>query len=113
MKRTAVTPPSEETVMSYANVPVNVAAPFVGWSTTTLYAALQQGRAPFGFAVENEEKGSWAYNISPGGLIRYKRDGCPMIRLDELREFMADSAKEVLDAKVSTLGKIVEAVMQA
>ena len=36
-----------------------------------------------------------------------------MIRLDELREFMADSAKEVLDAKVSTLGKIVEAVMQA
>ncbi|MCQ5029636.1 hypothetical protein NE547_08810 [Flavonifractor sp. DFI.6.63] len=113
MKRTAAPPPSEETVMSYANVPVEVAAPFVGWSTTTLYAALQQGRAPFGFAVENEAKGSWAYNISPGGLIRYKRDGCPMIRLGELREFMADSAKEVLDAKVSTLGKIVEAVMQA
>ena len=112
-RRTAVPAPSEEDVMRYDNVPVEVAAPFIGWSTTTVYSSLQQGRAPFGFAVETGENGSWTYNISPGGLVKYKREGCPIIRLTELREMMADSAKEVLDAKMRSLSILVNAVLDA
>lgn len=112
-RRTAVPPPSDEKVLSYDNVPIDVAAPYIGWSTPTLYAALQQERAPFGFAVQNEKGGGWVYNISPGGLVKYKREGAPIIRLGELRKMMADSAKEVLDAKIQNLNRVVEAVMGA
>jgi hypothetical protein len=82
-------------------------------SAPTIYAGLRQGRIPFGFAVENKETKTWAYNISPGGLVKYKHEGCPIIRLSELHEMMADSAKEVLDAKMQNLTRVMEAVMEA
>lgn len=112
-RRTAVPAPSEEEVMRYDNVPVEVAAPYVGLSAPSLYLGLQQGRAPFGWAVQNEKGGGWTYNISPGGLVKYKREGCPIITLAELRELMADSAKEVLDAKMRGLSLVMNAVLDA
>lgn len=69
MKRRPVIRPTEEEIKGYDNVPVPVAAKFIGTSATTLYRALKDGRAPFGFAVHSVD---WSYNISPGLLIAYK-----------------------------------------
>jgi len=75
---------TDEEIMSYDNVPVKVAAEYIGWSAHTLYYAIQDGRAPFGFASVNEDAStysgcSYTYNISPGLLVAYKRGtlACP------------------------------------
>ncbi len=77
-------PITDDEILAYDNVPVKVAAQYIGWSTTTLYNALQDERAPFGFASVNEDAKtysgcSYAYNISPGLLVAYKRGtlACP------------------------------------
>lgn len=64
--------PTEEQIRALNNVPYEMAASFIGCGDYTVRVALQQGRAPFGFAALNEEKGTWSYNISPGLLIKYK-----------------------------------------
>lgn len=111
-KKNAIAPTDEE-ILAYNRVPPEVAALYIEMSTPTLYSALQQQRASFGFAVQNLDTGTWTYNISPGGLVKYKHEGCPVIRLGELREMMADSAKEVLDAKMQSLNRVIEVVMGA
>ena len=65
-------------------MPVSVAARYIGCSPTTLYNALQDGNAPFGFVAVTEDaktfsKRRYTYNISPGGLIGYKKGtlSCP------------------------------------
>lgn len=102
-KRAIREPPNDEAILAYNNVPVDVAARYIGWSTPTLYYALQDGRAPFGFTSVNEDAKtysgcSYTYNISPGLLVAYKRGtlACPspgeMLRvlMDTVRDLMAE-----------------------
>lgn len=99
MRRSTAPPPSEEEIRSCDNVPVTLAAKYIGWSAPTLYRALQEGRAPFGFAVECN--GSWAYNISPGLLVRYKGGDLPTYRLKELEEISVDAIRRLLEERLS------------
>lgn len=78
---------TEAEILKHANVPVYLAAKYIGWSTTTLYYALRDGRAPFGFASchENEQAETvWTYNICPRLLIGYKNGTLPCMGLHEL-----------------------------
>ena len=67
---------TDQDILSCDNVPVELAARYLGSSTATLYEALQDERVPFGWAVQRNSH--WSYNISPGALVRYKREGLPM-----------------------------------
>lgn len=66
--KTIETPPvTDEEILALDNVPVSLAARYLGSSTATLYEALQDERVPFGWAVQRNS--NWAYHISPGGQI--------------------------------------------
>ena len=73
MRKPTKAPPTDEQIMSYANVPVDVAGRYIGWNPATIYRALRKQRAPFGTAVENEETKTWSYHISPGALVNSAR----------------------------------------
>lgn len=111
-KMTAQTPTDEE-IMAYNNVPVEVAAKYIGWSSCTLTWALQQERAPFGMAAQtgtNEKTGrpTWAYNISPGLLVKYKHGELQAWRLNEVLKLAADGIEQVLDARMEMISELVK-----
>ena len=87
-----------------------LAAEAIGWSTPTLYAALQSGRVPFGLATQNQNTGTWTYAISPLGLIRYLRGDAAAIRLPELAALVEDSVDTVVNAKMKSVTGLIEAV---
>lgn len=105
-KRTSI-PPSDVEVLSQSNVPVEMAARYIGWSTTTICYALQEGRAPFGFSSKNPNTGTYTYNISPGLLIKYKNGDLPTYRLEEVINLAADGVERVIEMKLSGLQKII------
>ena len=107
-KRTTLPPPTEEEILSYQNVPVTLAARYIGWGPPTLYRALQEGRAPFGFAVEC--KGMWAHNISPGLLIKYKHGDLPTYRLREIQELAVEGIERLLAAKREAISKAITSI---
>lgn len=86
-KTTAQTPTDEE-IMGYTNVPVDVAAKYIGWSSCNVAYALQQERAPFGCAAKTGIGASgfptYTYNISPGLLVGYKHGTIQAWHLGEL-----------------------------
>lgn len=109
----AATPiPTEEDIMRHRNVPVSVAAKYLGWSAPTIYRALIQERAPFGFAAQNPETRSWTYHISPGLLIKYQQGELPAYKLKEVIRLAADGVEEVLDARLSSVQKILNALAE-
>ena len=64
--------PTDEEILAFDNVPVEVAARYLDWTEQTLRLALREGRATFGIAVKDR---ALTYKISPGGLVKYKREG--------------------------------------
>lgn len=60
-----------EDIMLYDNVPVSVAAAYLGKTVVSLQCALKSQRCPFGYAVLMDG-GKWSYSISPGMLTAYK-----------------------------------------
>ena len=108
MKKTAKRPLTDEAIMAYDNVPIDVAARYIGWSSPTIYRALREERAPFGFAVCSEETGTWTYNISPGLLVKYKRGDLPTYRLRELEEVMVRHVQEALDLRLAGVSALME-----
>lgn len=62
---------TEEDIRQYDNVPVSVAAAYIGKTIVFLQSALKSQRCPFGCAVLMDG-GKWSYSISPGMLIAYK-----------------------------------------
>ena len=94
----------------HSNVPVELAARYIGWSSVTIYYALQDRRAPFGFATQNPKTKTWTYNISPGLLVRYKRGELPAYNLREAMDIVADGVEQIVNAKLSGLKKMMEAV---
>ena len=61
-RRVTADVPSEGDILRYNNVPVELAAKFIGWSDVTIRYALQEERAPFGIAAQNPKTGTWAYS---------------------------------------------------
>lgn len=95
----AKTEVTDEQIMAFDNVPVPIAASYIGWSPNKLYYALQDGRAPFGFVCEVESSkrvcgASWTYNISPGLLVAYKRGTMAIISRDDIMTMVKDAAYE-------------------
>ena len=71
-------PITDADILAYDNVPVPIAAQYIGWNANKLYYALQDHQVPFGFVAERESTARacgarWAYNISPGLVGAYKR----------------------------------------
>ena len=107
MRRSTKAVPSEAEILQYSNVPYAVAAQFIGWSDVSVRYALQQGRAPFGCAAQNPETGTWAYNISPGLLIRYKAGDLPYFKLNDVIRLAADGIQEVLDLRLEAAAQLI------
>ncbi len=105
-KMTAQTPTDEE-ILAYNNVPVEVAAKYIGWSSCNIYRALQQERAPFGMAAKTGAN-SWTYNISPGLLVKYKHGEIQAYRLNEVIKLAADGIQEVLDSRLEAVAALVK-----
>lgn len=105
-KMTAQTP-TDEDILAYNNVPVGVAAKYIGWSSCNVVRALQQERAPFGMAARTGEN-SWTYNISPGLLVKYKHGELQAWRLNEVLKLAADGIEQVLDARMEMVAELVK-----
>lgn len=58
-----------EILNRYANVPVKVAAQYLGWSEAAVREALKQRIAPFGVAVKMEKE--WSFDIPARLLVAY------------------------------------------
>ena len=110
MRKRNTEKPSDDEILSFDTVPTDIAALYIGWSTPTIYRALQEQRAPFGFAAENKETGTWTYNISPGLLVAYKRGSLPTYRLREVQELAVEGIERILAAKLEGLQRVLAAV---
>lgn len=103
--------PTEKDIMSYNNVPTEVAARYIGWSSSTITKALIQERAPFGVAVQTgtgkSGRPSYAYNISPGALVKYKNGELPTWRLNEVLKLAADGIEEILDQRMGAVAELL------
>ena len=111
-KMTAQTP-TDEDILAYNNVPVDVAAKYIGWSSCNVNRALQQERAPFGMAAQtgvNKKSGmpTFTYNISPGLLVKYKHGEIQAWRLNEVLKMAADGIEQVLDARMEMVAELVK-----
>jgi hypothetical protein len=63
---------TDSDILTLDNVPPVMAAIYLDKTPVFVRLGLQQGRLPFGAAVQNES-GKWSYSISPGLLVAYKR----------------------------------------
>ncbi len=102
--------PSDQEILALDNVPVETAARYLGSSTATLYEALQDERVPFGWAVQHNSH--WSYNISPGALVRYKREGLPMYRLKDVSEIICEDVNRLIDQRMSLVGKLTSVLLE-
>lgn len=88
-------PITDADILAYDNVPVPIAAQYIGWNANKLYYALQDHQVPFGFVAERESTAracgaSWTYNISPGLLVAYKRGTLVTIPRGDLAAIIRD-----------------------
>lgn len=91
--------PTDEEILSFDNVPVAVAARYIGMSEASLRLALREERARhLGFAVMGE--GKLVYNISPGGLVRYKRQGGEIIPFEHLQDVLVDKVIQEVNRRL-------------
>lgn len=87
MARSAVkTVPTDAEILALDTVPVSTAARYLGWTEQAVRFALRESRAPFGICFPAD--GQMVFKISPGGLVRYKREGVPCIGWKELRSLI-------------------------
>lgn len=85
--------PSDDEILAYDNVPVDVAARYLDWPENTVRLALREGRASFGTAIRNN---GITHKISPGGLVRYKREGAPCMDYETIKFMMEDIVRRVV-----------------
>ncbi len=104
MPRRSTAPlPTDEVILRYANVPLNLAAKYIGWSNTTIRYALQEERAPFGIAARNPNTDTWAYNISPEALVKYKHGELEHYRLNDLVKCITNAVTEDIKIRLSSM----------
>ena len=85
--------PSDDEILAYDNVPVDVAARYLDWPENTVRLALREGRASFGTAVRNN---GITHKISPGGLVRYQREGAPCMDYETIKFMIEDIVRRVV-----------------
>nr|DAG38972.1 MAG TPA: hypothetical protein [Caudoviricetes sp.] len=91
--------PTDEEVLSYDNVPIAVAARYIGMPEASLRLALREERARhLGFAVQGT--GHLIYNISPGGLVRYKRQGGEIIPFEHLQDVLVSTIIKEVERRI-------------
>lgn len=110
-KATAQTP-TDEDIMAYTNVPVEVAAKYIGWSSCNVAYALQQERAPFGCAAKTGEdpktgRETYTYNISPGLLVGYKHGTIQAWHLGELVKLFESRVSSLINARLEAAAEVV------
>lgn len=84
---------TDEKIREYNNVPVAVAADYLGKTPEFIRCAIRSQRCPFGIAVQMEG-GQWSYSISPGMLIAYK-NGNMIIHIRNSGELMEGVVRDV------------------
>lgn len=99
-RKASYVPPTDEEILSYDNVPVDVAARYLKQSSSTIYYALQDHIAPYGYATECEH--SFVYNISPGLLVAYKRGTLPLFPAKQFFDYLSELTRSDVCAKNST-----------
>ena len=109
-RKSEVTRPTDEQILAQDTVRLDMAARYIGWSVPTLTNALRQERAPFGFATQNPKTETWAYNISPGLLVAYKRGTLPTYRLNEVIDLASEGVERILSKKMAGVQKITNAL---
>lgn len=92
--------PTDAEILGYDNVPVPVAAAYLGYCVPSLREALQQGIAPFGYAVRGEaDRSKWMPYISPGQLVAYKNGTLPTVDEGKIVAMLADAVEKVLELR--------------
>lgn len=105
-RKTTKQTPTDEDILAYSNVPVDLAARYIGWSSCNVARALQQERALFGMAAKTSET-TWSYNISPGLLIKYKAGELQAYRLNEVIKLAADGVERIIDSRMAAVAALV------
>lgn len=109
-RKASAATPTEEEILSYTNVPLEVAAKYIGWSSCNIATALQQERAPYGHAAQtgvSRDTGypTYTYNISPGLLVAYKRGNMEAWKLGQLAKVIAAEFGAMIDEKMDSMLK--------
>lgn len=91
--------PTDEEIRSYQNVPVAIAARYLGISANALYNAMQDREVDFGFVSAKPSDAyfngvSYTYQISPERLIGYQRGTLPIIPNAVLRKLVRNEVLE-------------------
>lgn len=103
--------PTDDEILAYDNVPVDVAARYLDWPENTVRLALREGRGCFGTAVRDR---GLTHKISPGGLVRYKREGAPCMDYDTMKFMMEDVVRKVIREELEEIcGDIIRRTTQA
>lgn len=100
-KREEALLPARTELLSFRNVPVSVAAVYLGVRQIDLKRALRDRRVTFGWASQAGETGQWEYHISPGGLVSYQERGARAFDLPLMRSLL-EEAVEHLELKRNT-----------
>lgn len=112
VKREAI---PDEVILSYDNVPLDVAARYIGWSSCNVAYALQQERAPYGCAAQTgvsqtTGRPTYSYNISPGLLVAYKHGTIQAWHLGELIRLFEDRVGLLVDTRLDAAAELVRGV---
>ena len=106
-RKTTAQTPTDKDILSYNNVPVDIAAKYIVWSSCNVARSLQQERAPFGVAAQTSET-TWTYNISPGLLVKYKAGEIQAYRLNEVIKLAADGVEKVINSRMRAIAALIE-----
>lgn len=104
--------PTDEEIMSYDNVPAEIASKYLGWSGQAVRAALRQGVVPFGSASQPSGT-AWSFYINPILLVKCKHGEIPLYQLEKAQAVLIECVEAFLDAKLEGLNKILGGVTSA
>lgn len=103
--------PTDAEILAYDNVPVDIAARYLNWPENTVRLALREGRACFGTSIR--DKGI-THKISPGGLVRYKRDGAPCMDYETMSYMLEGIVRKVIQEELDQIASsIIQRNIQA
>lgn len=94
--------PTDDEILALDNVPVDITARYLGWTEQNVRLALREARAPFGVAIPGA-RGTLTYKISPGGLVKYKREGAPVMSYETLVMMVKEAVAGVITPEVESL----------
>lgn len=91
--------PKDEEILSYTNVPVSIAAAYLGISPQVVRDGLSQKTAPYGFAIQNQETGTRTFHISPGLLVNYQNGVLNGLNVTNAVEIMVTGIEQLLSER--------------